>query len=289
MSLALVGKVIWHNQARIQLASADGLAQFFSRGVVSMRLKDQAFSESRNQFAAFRGATVIDDTELQILKRRIQRQPEQDDVQRRRNDQQHNQTTVAPDLVKLFDEKRPEPQVKNSVQWFHASKTIFYHSPSPFGRGLGEGLVRNKTHPFYSPFLCFAPSPLAPLPEGDGNSNVKFSCFYLHLFHHAPRAPKEKRAQQSKCYRRRPNGWPTSTAQKRVANHFQVVAHRHDVRQRAQWLRNVRYGKDVTRQQERSQKPAELRRLNRRRLIGNRRPQHRSKTRIAKQIEKRRD
>src|SRR6476646_10609193 len=70
----------------------------------------------------------------------------------------------------------------------------------------------------------------------------------LHLAHHSPRLKEENSSQQSKRERRLPQSGPTTAAQKCIANHFEVVTHRHDVRERLQRLGNVCNRKDVARQ-----------------------------------------
>ena len=46
----------------------------------------------------------------------IQGDAEKNDVQGRRYDQHNHQASIPPDLVQLFDEKRPDSQVYNSFQ-----------------------------------------------------------------------------------------------------------------------------------------------------------------------------
>src|SRR6266705_520791 len=79
--------------------------------------------------------------------------------------------------------------------------------------------------------------------------NGKCSCLNLHFSHHTPRPPEEEPAQQGEGNRRWPHSCPTTTTKKRVANHIQVVTHRHKVRQKPERLRYVLYWKNVTSKQ----------------------------------------
>jgi hypothetical protein len=83
-----------------------------------------ALSHARDQVAALRRVTEIDDAHLQVIHRGIQGEAEQQQLERRRHDQRDRQALVPADLIELFFDKRDEPV----IHMLSCILRIFFHA-----------------------------------------------------------------------------------------------------------------------------------------------------------------
>src|SRR5215467_7086042 len=99
------GKIARYDKSSVEITSVYGFSHVIRRREKPVDAKHQTLSESGNEVTALRCGAVIHNAEPQVFEIRIQRNPEKNDVQSRRNDQHDYEAPIPPDLVQFLHEE----------------------------------------------------------------------------------------------------------------------------------------------------------------------------------------